>query len=371
MIVAGWADGYRNNTFRTYAALSEAGTPVRLIAGPWSHMSAASALPGPHIDLVAEMARWFDRWLRGADTGIGASGDRPAASRRSSTSDVRRPTIARARRDRRRRRLARRDDLAVAAAVHVEHRLTGGVVAHRLRPDTGTAAWNSCAGTLPYGQPTDQRFADAASLPGTSRSPSRPSCSATRAGAAGRRRPAGRQRVRAAVRRGAGRHVDADHPRAPQPHARDGDGDPAAADARRVRRRRGRVGGDRVHRAARPPAPARPDRGGLAQRHRAAGAGDAHRRQRRERAAAARGDRPGRARPRRDPPPRPAAGRATTPRSPGGSPTTCWPGSPRRRSTTARRTTSPVPARAPTATPARSLWTDAPGSRPPRPPPAS
>jgi len=81
MLVAGWADGYRNNSFRTYAALASAGTPARLIVGPWSHMSAARSLPGPHLDLVAEMARWFDRWLRGADskasagTGIGASGD--------------------------------------------------------------------------------------------------------------------------------------------------------------------------------------------------------------------------------------------------------------------------------------------------------
>ena len=182
MIVAGWADGYRNNTFRTYAALTDAGTPARLIAGPWSHMSAATALPGPHIDLVAEMARWFDRWLRGADTGIGASGDRPAASRRSSTSDARRRTIARSR--------TRSSSPAPGTARRPGRRRgcprwstgsTGGVVAHRLRPDTGTAAWNSCAGTLPYGQPTDQRFADAASLTwDVVGRPSRPSCSATR-----------------------------------------------------------------------------------------------------------------------------------------------------------------------------------------------
>jgi hypothetical protein len=31
-------------------------------------------------------------------------------------------------------------------------------------PDVGTAAWNSCAGALPWGQPTDQRYDDAASL---------------------------------------------------------------------------------------------------------------------------------------------------------------------------------------------------------------
>jgi hypothetical protein len=31
-------------------------------------------------------------------------------------------------------------------------------------PDVGTAAWNSCAGSLPWGQPTDQRYDDAGSL---------------------------------------------------------------------------------------------------------------------------------------------------------------------------------------------------------------
>ena len=67
MIVAGWADGYRNNTFRTFEALE---CPKRLLIGPWSHMSTATSLPGPHIDLVPELARWFDRWLRDERNGI-------------------------------------------------------------------------------------------------------------------------------------------------------------------------------------------------------------------------------------------------------------------------------------------------------------
>ncbi|MET1050950.1 MAG: CocE/NonD family hydrolase, partial [Acidimicrobiales bacterium] len=56
MLVAGWADGYRNNTFRTFERLT---CPKRLLAGPWSHMSTASSLPGPHIDLVPELIAWF------------------------------------------------------------------------------------------------------------------------------------------------------------------------------------------------------------------------------------------------------------------------------------------------------------------------
>ncbi len=168
MIVAGWADGYRNNSFRSYEALAAAGTPTRLLVGPWSHMSAARSLPGPHLDLVAEKARWFDRWLRGIDTGIGASGDPPGGE----------PSIV---------YFARRSDPPSPDAVvvagqwqaepawpspriaTVDRRLDeaigpAGLVSHAGRGDTGTAAWNSCAGQLPYGQPTDQRFDDAASL---------------------------------------------------------------------------------------------------------------------------------------------------------------------------------------------------------------
>ena len=56
MIVAGWADGYRNNSFRTVAALGAAGVPHRLLAGPWAHADPTTAMPGPRIDLDAEMA---------------------------------------------------------------------------------------------------------------------------------------------------------------------------------------------------------------------------------------------------------------------------------------------------------------------------
>ena len=66
MIVAGWADGYRNATFRLVERLAAAGTPHRLLAGPWAHADASTAMPGPRIDFDAELAGWFDLWLRGA-----------------------------------------------------------------------------------------------------------------------------------------------------------------------------------------------------------------------------------------------------------------------------------------------------------------
>ena len=66
-LVAGWADGYRNNTFRTFEALR---CPKQLLLGPWSHMSPAASLPGPHLDLVPELVRWFRRWLCDEDNGV-------------------------------------------------------------------------------------------------------------------------------------------------------------------------------------------------------------------------------------------------------------------------------------------------------------
>jgi hypothetical protein len=67
MLVAGWADGYRNATFRMLERLR---APARLLFGPWSHMDTDTSLPGPRIDLVPEMVRWWDRWLRGRRNGV-------------------------------------------------------------------------------------------------------------------------------------------------------------------------------------------------------------------------------------------------------------------------------------------------------------
>jgi hypothetical protein len=39
-----------------------------------------------------------------------------------------------------------------------------GTASYEVIPDVGVAAWNSCAGSLPWGQPADQRFDDPASL---------------------------------------------------------------------------------------------------------------------------------------------------------------------------------------------------------------
>jgi predicted acyl esterase len=154
MLVAGWADGYRNNTFRTFARLRG---PRRLLVGPWAHQSPASAHPGPHVDLVVEMARWFDQHLRGVDTGVGTEPPIQVF--------VRHPTRP-------------EPDLAMHEGVwraepqwpparlvtRVLRPRRDGTVVITTEGDVGPSAWISCAGHLPWGQPSDQRADDARSL---------------------------------------------------------------------------------------------------------------------------------------------------------------------------------------------------------------
>ncbi len=152
MLVAGWADGYRNNTFRTVEQLS---VPWRLLAGPWSHRDPALSRPGPNIDADAELIAFFDEHLRG-----GASSTRAAAQ-----VFVRRPTPPEP-------DLELHDgvwrDLPRWPPSGLEWRVMapadGGVDTVDVAGDVGVAAWISCAGALPWGQPSDQRVDDSRSL---------------------------------------------------------------------------------------------------------------------------------------------------------------------------------------------------------------
>ena len=152
MLVAGWADGYRNNSFRTVAALAANGVPHRLLAGPWAHADPMHAMPGPRIDLDVEMAAWFDRWLRpSSDTTYESHGDVFIRSSTVPEPDlelhegwwVRLPSVPPTK----------------PFSVQLTGRRSLPVV-----PDTGTAAWIDCAGHLPWGQSGDQRLDDARSL---------------------------------------------------------------------------------------------------------------------------------------------------------------------------------------------------------------
>ena len=155
MLVGGWADGYRNNTFRTFEALE---CPKRLLLGPWSHTSTATSLPGPHIDLVPELVRWFGRWLRNEENGVDEEPPIQVFVRRSTRPA---PDLAEVRGEWRSEPGWPPERMRVDV---FRPDPAEGMDELRVDGDVGTTAWISCAGRLPWGQPSDQREDDARSL---------------------------------------------------------------------------------------------------------------------------------------------------------------------------------------------------------------
>ncbi len=64
--ICGWRDLYADCTPRDFAAIA---APKKLLMGPWKHEFPDKAREAPAAGL-REMERWFDRWLKGAATGI-------------------------------------------------------------------------------------------------------------------------------------------------------------------------------------------------------------------------------------------------------------------------------------------------------------
>jgi predicted acyl esterase len=154
MIVAGWADGYTNIVFRALEGLR---CPHRVVVGPWSHTSPATSIPGPRIDLVPELVRWFARWLRDERNGVD---DEPvlAVFARRSTRPA--PDLAELRGE-------WRAEPAWPPARLRETTLRPegrGPEAIEVRGDVGVSAWISCAGKPPWVLPGDQREDDERSL---------------------------------------------------------------------------------------------------------------------------------------------------------------------------------------------------------------
>ncbi|ABD56731.1 CocE/NonD family hydrolase [Jannaschia sp. CCS1] len=72
MMIAGWADGYRNTPWDAREGI---GNEARSITGPWVHLYPHFAVPEPRLDFVGEAARWWGRWLQDKDTGAEALPD--------------------------------------------------------------------------------------------------------------------------------------------------------------------------------------------------------------------------------------------------------------------------------------------------------
>jgi hypothetical protein len=77
-LIGGWYDSWALQTTMNYMALARAKRgPVKIILGPWihgehMHHSHGQADFGPEaaIDSAAFHQRWYDHWLKGADTGV-------------------------------------------------------------------------------------------------------------------------------------------------------------------------------------------------------------------------------------------------------------------------------------------------------------
>ncbi len=158
MVVAGWADGYRNGTFRLLEALRKNGVPHKLLAGPWAHGALDSTRPGPRIDEVAEAVRWWDRWLRGIENGVddGMNGS-PSVTAFIRTSTVPAPD------------LDTHEGFWVreqwrCPRVRTEVLQLEGRPPYAVNAAVGVDAWIDCAGTMPWGQSGDLRHDDAASM---------------------------------------------------------------------------------------------------------------------------------------------------------------------------------------------------------------
>jgi uncharacterized protein len=65
--IGGWADGYTNAIPRLLAGLK---VPCKGLIGPWAHRYPHFALPGPAAGFLQEALRWWDKWLKGIETGI-------------------------------------------------------------------------------------------------------------------------------------------------------------------------------------------------------------------------------------------------------------------------------------------------------------
>ena len=66
LVIAGWADGYRNTPLKAIEGLKDKG---KAIVGPWVHKYPHFAWPKPRMDFHAEAIAWWKRWLDGADNG--------------------------------------------------------------------------------------------------------------------------------------------------------------------------------------------------------------------------------------------------------------------------------------------------------------
>lgn len=63
----GWADLFRDTPFRIAERLKG---PLKVLMGPWAHLYPHEGAPGPKVDFLAEVIRFWDHWLKDVDSGL-------------------------------------------------------------------------------------------------------------------------------------------------------------------------------------------------------------------------------------------------------------------------------------------------------------
>jgi len=66
--IGGWMDEYVDSVLRMQERCLNA--PRKGLIGNWSHTMPDSAYPGPNLDYLHQMTRFFDYWLKGIDNGV-------------------------------------------------------------------------------------------------------------------------------------------------------------------------------------------------------------------------------------------------------------------------------------------------------------
>jgi hypothetical protein len=66
LVIAGWADGYRNTPLKAVEGL---GDGAKALIGPWVHKYPHFAWPKPRMDFLVEAIAWWDRWLKDVPNG--------------------------------------------------------------------------------------------------------------------------------------------------------------------------------------------------------------------------------------------------------------------------------------------------------------
>jgi len=67
LAVGGWGDAYKNAVSRLVSTVK---APVKGIVGAWIHKYPHFAVPNPAIGFLQEALRWWDKWLKGIETGV-------------------------------------------------------------------------------------------------------------------------------------------------------------------------------------------------------------------------------------------------------------------------------------------------------------